>query len=71
VELSKKSLTAVVKPYKASSKSPSLVITIPKFFIDILKIDLDTNLVIKVNQDKEQLTIDLADNVTKGVVTPS
>lgn len=55
--LDKANLTALVKPYKASTGSKTLVVTLAKFFTDKLDISLDTDLIVSVDEKTQEIKI--------------
>lgn len=61
--IDKNELVAFLKPYKASTASTSLVITLPKCFNDVLKIDSKTDLMLRVDKKTKELIITKVDNM--------
>ena len=59
VTLDREKMVSFQKPYRPTSSSKSLVITLPKLFTDILGITASTRLVVTMSQTEHSMTIEL------------
>lgn len=55
--LDKNNATCFVRPYKASTGSNSLVITLSKFFTDKLGISLESDLIVSLDEENQEISI--------------
>lgn len=58
VVIDKKSMISFQQPYRPTSNSGSLVITLPKMFTDLLSITKHTRLMVRLGQNGNSLVIE-------------